>query len=97
MLVVERVLIKQKSKAVGRSRHTAPAVFGRFNFFRDLAFIGYSEDLCFGLQDDDDGQTTKPGYPQAPFLRKNRQNFIANLGAILNRNLRWALLTVELT
>ena len=49
-------------------RHAAPAVVGRFIFFRDLAFFGDSERSGFG--DTDDGRTdgrTKPGSPQTPF------------------------------
>ena len=34
--------------------HAAPAVVGRFIFFRDLAFFGDSEDSGFGDTDDDD-------------------------------------------
>jgi hypothetical protein len=39
-------------------RHAAPAVVGRFIFFRDLAFFGDSERSGFG-----DTTTTKPGSP----------------------------------
>ena len=75
-------------------RHAAPAVVGRFIFFRDLAFFGDSEDSGFGPTTDDgrrttdDGRTTKPGYPQTPIPRtENRQNFIAKIffGAFKNR------------
>ena len=60
-----------------RGRHAAPAVVGRFIFFRDLAYFGDSEDS--GLPDTTDGRRrTKPGYPQTPIPRtENRQNFIA--------------------
>ena len=65
-------------------RHAAPAVVGRFIFFRDLAFFGDSEDSGFAGQDGrTDGRAdgrTKPGSPQTPFLRtENRQNFIAKI------------------
>ena len=41
-------------------RHAAPAVVGRFIFFRDLAFFGDSERSGFG---DTTTTTTKPGSP----------------------------------
>ena len=49
-------------------RHAAPAVVGRFIFFRDLAFFGDSERSGFGLH----GRrtTTKPGSPQTPFFER---------------------------
>ena len=59
-------------------RHAAPAVVGRFIFFRDLAFFGDSERSGFGLHDGRRTTATKPGSPQTPFLRtENRQIFIA--------------------
>ena len=52
-------------------RHAAPAVVGRFIFFRDLAFFGDSEDSGFG---DTDGRTTTDGrnraHPRPPFLEQ---------------------------
>ena len=68
-------------------RHAAPAVVGRFIFFRDLAFFGDSEDSGFGdtdgRTDDDDDET---GLTPDPIPRtENRQNFIAKFFlAILN-------------
>ena len=59
-------------------RHAAPAVVGRFIFFRDLAFFGDSERSGFG--DTDDGRTDETGLPPDPLLRtENRQNFIAKI------------------
>ena len=62
-------------------RHAAPAVVGRFIFFRDLAFFGDSEDSGFGdtdgRTDDDDDET---GLTPDPIPRtENRQNFIAKI------------------
>ena len=56
-------------------RHAAPAVVGRYIFFRDLAFFGDSEDSGFAGHDDG-RRRTKPGYPQTPIPRtENRQKF----------------------
>ena len=58
-------------------RHAAPAVVGRFIFFRDLAFFGDSEDSGFAGHDDDDDET---GLTPDPIPRtENRQNFIAKI------------------
>ena len=40
-------------------RHAAPAVVGRFIFFRDLAFFSDSDDS--GFEDTTDERRTKPG------------------------------------
>ena len=40
-------------------RNAAPAVVGRFIFFRDLAFFGDSEDSGFGDTDDGDGRRNR--------------------------------------
>ena len=60
-------------------RHAAPAVVGRFIFFRDLAFFGDSERSGFAGHD---GRTTtdETGLTPDPLLRtENRQNFIAKI------------------
>ena len=66
------------SGPLGAPRHAAPAVVGRFIFFRDLAFFGDSEDSGFaghGRRTTDD----ETGLPPDPLLRtENRQIFIAN-------------------
>ena len=53
-------------------RHAAPAVVGRFIFFRDLAFFGDSERSGFGLHDDDDDETGAP--PLKPPGSSNRKS-----------------------
>ena len=61
-------------------RHAAPAVVGRFIFFRDLAFFGDSERSGFGdtTTDDDDDETGLPPLNPLVLRTENRQIFIAN-------------------
>ena len=61
--------------AVERGRHEAPAVVGRFIFFRDLAFFGDSERSGFG--DTDDDETGLPPLNPLVLRTENRQIFIA--------------------
>ena len=59
-------------------RHAAPAVVGRFIFFRDLAFFGDSERSGFAGHDDGRTDDDETGLPPDPLLRtENRQIFIA--------------------
>ena len=62
-------------------RHAAPAVVGRFIFFRDLAFFGDSERSGFGLhgrRTTDDDETGLPPLNPLVLRTENRQIFIAN-------------------
>ena len=69
------------SGPLGAPRHAAPAVVGRFIFFRDLAFFGDSERSGFGLHDGrrtTDDETGLPPLNPLVLRTENRQNFIAN-------------------
>ena len=52
-------------------RHAAPAVVGRFIFFRDLAFFGDSERSGFGLHDDGRRNRAPPLKPPGSSNRKS--------------------------
>ena len=54
-----------------RGRHAAPAVVGRFIFFRDLAFFGNPEDSCFAGQDGDGRNRAPPLKPPGSSNRKS--------------------------
>ena len=81
-------------------RHAAPAVVGRFIFFRDLAFFGDSERSGFGLhgrRTTDDDETGLPPLNPLVLRTENRQIFIANFFFKKNfgANFFWAILKTE--